>query len=478
MSLPLIISFSGRKGSGKTTLCNICVDKYGYTLINFADQLKILICELFEISLEKLNKEKDIIDDKILTKHKKKFLSKKIGIDFFMLERKLPEKFNSFRNALQFIGSDIIRKYNPDWFVNIVRKQIENGKRYCFGDTRFKNEQKLIEEINGECWFIINPNNFQISNHESETSLKWKNFDNVIINNQKRSIFIKKWESYMYNMDNPVLKTPIFEVNSKKQLRIKLKTLMKTNSTIEISKKYKCSRDKIVYWCSRLMININRENLDYDNDAFYYPTKLSSYVGGLISSDGCVKIYGNLRTTLSLISTDIHIIEKFKELLKTNKKIYIRKPVINRKQAYEIDTNNFYILENVKHWDIEPCKSMKEKIPTIIRFNINMLKYWIVGLIDGDGSIFISNNTLHLVILSSESVIDYLKTIIPINSYKYLHKDYDNKLYDLKIYNHLALDFCHWLGEEAISYGLERKWGKISEFKLLKTKRRTTKSNF
>ena len=99
-------------------------------------------------------------------------------------------KFKTVRQLLQFIGTDLIRKYNTNWHVNRIRKMIDKNKNYVFDDVRFKNELNLVKELGGECWFIIRPIINNVSNHESETSLTWRDFGNKIIINNSHSLKI------------------------------------------------------------------------------------------------------------------------------------------------------------------------------------------------------------------------------------------------------------------------------------------------
>ena len=81
--LPKILSFSGRKHSGKTELAKICI-KYNYELINFADGLKELICNSLDISKEYLEEYKDIIVEnnfKYDLSRKIKYISNEINIE-------------------------------------------------------------------------------------------------------------------------------------------------------------------------------------------------------------------------------------------------------------------------------------------------------------------------------------------------------------------------------------------------------------
>ena len=52
---------------------------------------------------------------------------------------------------------------------------------------RFPNEVKMINELGGDCWFIVRPKMDNVSNHESETALKWQDFDKII-NSRDRSL--------------------------------------------------------------------------------------------------------------------------------------------------------------------------------------------------------------------------------------------------------------------------------------------------
>jgi hypothetical protein len=106
---------------------------------------------------------------------------------------------------------------------------------------------------------------------------------------------------------------------------------------------------------------------------------------------------------------------------------------------------------------------MNEDIPFLLKNNIEMLKYWIIGLIDGDGSIVLSNRTLSISILGSKQIIEYLFNMLTYGKMNQ-RKNYDN-LYELNFYNHNCIDLREWLGE-AVNLGLKHKWNKINEFML------------
>ena len=184
------------------------------------------------------------------------------------------------------------------------------------------------------------------------------------------------------------------------------------------------------------MIQINRDKYKYDINTFLEATKESSYVIGLLTTDGCVK-QNNNNCTLTLNNTDKYIVEIYKKVLKSDR------PINKLIDNYSFDCNNPFIIENIKLWNLKPRKSMNEEIPFLLENNIEMLKYWIVGLIDSDGYIGLYNKTLIINILASKQIVDYLNNIIYGKVCQ--HKNYAN-LYELVFTNHNAVDFYKWLG--------------------------------
>ena len=205
-TLPKLISFSGRKGSGKTTLAIIC-KQLGYKEINFADQLKKLILDSLKIShhqyetltLYDLNELKEMKSVYNL-RPSAEFMSKEICVEINIVKEYVNREFNSIREILQIIGSDLIRKYNPKWHINKIKEIINSNpsRFYCIGDCRFKDELDLVKELGGESWFILRPSNLAgISNHRSEIDLQWYHFEDRVIVNNDDTEFYNKWKRYL-----------------------------------------------------------------------------------------------------------------------------------------------------------------------------------------------------------------------------------------------------------------------------------------
>ena len=195
------IGLCGRCRSGKTELANICVS-LGYEKISFASHLKKLVAKLLKCNIEEVNLLKEANFEYICDEFDCKFISKECNIPYqFIEELMLNKNFSNTRDMMQFIGTNVIRKYNNNWHVNKTREIIQNNldKNFVIDDVRFENEVQLINEFNGDCWFVIRPFLENISNHASEKTLKWQNFENIIINDGKLELLKFKWKAFVEN---------------------------------------------------------------------------------------------------------------------------------------------------------------------------------------------------------------------------------------------------------------------------------------
>lgn len=198
----MIIAFAGRCRAGKSVLADVCV-KYGYEKLYFALPLKQLCADILDISIDELNKAKNEKIPIQLTINEDicKILSEETNIPLEITTKQCNGKYiETVRDMLQFIGTDYIRKYNTDWHVNKIREIIKENTNYVIDDVRFPNEKKMIEELGGDCWFVTRTTLDNISNHESETSITWKDcFNKVIINDSTLHEMLFKWEIFMDN---------------------------------------------------------------------------------------------------------------------------------------------------------------------------------------------------------------------------------------------------------------------------------------
>lgn len=188
-----ILGFCGRLNSGKSILSKAMVDKYEAEIVTVASALKQLICGMLPYyfpNIDELNRKKRtgfFLSDSI-TEDDIRFISQQTSVPYGFVHEKCVGKGNwgDVRDIMQFIGTEIIRKYNPNWHVEKLKDNILKSKAdyICVDDVRFPNEREAIESLGGECFFIIRPQSEVISNHLSEISIRWQDFEpsHIIIN--------------------------------------------------------------------------------------------------------------------------------------------------------------------------------------------------------------------------------------------------------------------------------------------------------
>lgn len=192
-----ILAFGGRKESGKTDLAKICTN-YGYELISFATPLKTLISRLLSCSIKELNAMKNADITYSFDEADCKLISQTTSIPYEIIVKLIiGKKFRTTRHIMQFFGTDVIRKYNSNWHVNELEKLLYPNQKYVIDDVRFPNEANLINKLNGDIWFIIRDKYDNISNHISETSIKWNDFDKILVNNSTLDSFRNSWDNFM-----------------------------------------------------------------------------------------------------------------------------------------------------------------------------------------------------------------------------------------------------------------------------------------
>ena len=196
----MIIGFAGRMRSGKTELAKVCME-HGYHKLYFALPLKQLCADLMEKSIDELNTLKNNNSTFEFNLHidRCRKLATDTGIPFDIVWEICEGKtIHTVREMLQFIGTDLIRKYNTDWHVNKIREMINPEFDYVIDDVRFPNEKKMIEELGGDCWFVTRTTLDNISNHVSETSITLNDcWNRIIINDKTLHYILFKWDTFV-----------------------------------------------------------------------------------------------------------------------------------------------------------------------------------------------------------------------------------------------------------------------------------------
>lgn len=154
-----LIGLSGKAGTGKTTLAELIVHhgSKNWTIMNFADVLKIEVSKVFNFPLYHCYTEEG------------KNLKVNGGIA-------------TVRDILQWYGTDIVRKKNPGYWTNIIKQQLKNTVLdVILADMRFPDEADLVRSCGGRNIRIQEYDTYCVDgNHESETALDHYCFNKTV----------------------------------------------------------------------------------------------------------------------------------------------------------------------------------------------------------------------------------------------------------------------------------------------------------
>lgn len=193
-----IVSFAGRLKSGKSSLSEHLINNYDYHKIAFADFMKHSVSEAFEIPLNDLydpNKKEKKFENPILFDNVAAAkLGKLVNEDLSAFVNN--QYYEEYRSLMQFLGTEVFRKIDPDFHVKKTLMSLNENKKYVLEDLRFQNEFKYLNSFNSKMFYLIRPYYWNYSNHSSETSLHWSQFKNIIYNSPVFSLqdFMESFE--------------------------------------------------------------------------------------------------------------------------------------------------------------------------------------------------------------------------------------------------------------------------------------------
>lgn len=130
-----LVGIVGGLNSGKGVVCS-AFEKQGFTVHNFADPLKVILQNLFDIP------------DHVV---------------WGPSENRTPE----FRRMMQEFGTDFARRYNPDIWIDKMQKIIRDFREssvaahtgFLVGDVRFLNEAHALHNMGARLVKVYRPNN-------------------------------------------------------------------------------------------------------------------------------------------------------------------------------------------------------------------------------------------------------------------------------------------------------------------------------
>ncbi len=164
-SLPNVLGLVGKAGSGKDRFYWQALAQFSYVRIAFADPLKVLSVVMLLRAYEGIDK-----DIKELLR----------VFPFVYYEVFNLEKSGLSRTLQQYLGTNIAREYDKNYWINaikpIVEKYLEKNIKIVFTDVRFKNEAEFIKSIGGKLIKIEGQGKYAEDSaetkHASETELE------------------------------------------------------------------------------------------------------------------------------------------------------------------------------------------------------------------------------------------------------------------------------------------------------------------
>lgn len=156
----MIIGLTGYAQSGKDTVANILVEKYGYQRIAFADPIRALLYETNPM-LKEGYRVQGLVDV---------YGWDKVKVDY-------PEA----RRLLQELGVGARKTFGDDFWIKQALKNIGFGN-YVITDVRFKNEATALWSMPGTIWRITRPGVAAVNAHVSETQMDDYPVDQTFVN--------------------------------------------------------------------------------------------------------------------------------------------------------------------------------------------------------------------------------------------------------------------------------------------------------
>ena len=171
----MIIGLLGKKGSGKDTVADYLVSKYGFTKYAFADKIRDILKILFNFT-----------DDDFLPENKEKIIN---------------EWNVSPRKALQLIGTEFGQEFIPThmseimddsnsskdfWVKHFLIWYKQNlDKNIVISDVRFEHECNILNSLDSKIWKLVRETTiYGTESHILEEGIDTiKSIDNIIYNN-------------------------------------------------------------------------------------------------------------------------------------------------------------------------------------------------------------------------------------------------------------------------------------------------------
>lgn len=205
----VVVAYMGPKKSGKTTACKHLVENYGGNVVSFADELKSICMQAFELTKQEVNedKEKDFVRpvsmrekelrriavamekklDEIMTGHG--FQWRKVAANKFPM----PYMFKNARQILQYVGTEVMHELYRPFHCAVVKSKISGPGLFFIDDLRFESEEKFLRSAYPILSTVVikGRNESKNGNEEHASESDWKHItpDYKITNSKSLSSY-------------------------------------------------------------------------------------------------------------------------------------------------------------------------------------------------------------------------------------------------------------------------------------------------
>ena len=164
----MIIGLSGYAQSGKDTVANILVEKYGYKRIAFADPIRELLYEMDPPVPVGAGSEKHTVG-----------LQNYVDVYGWDQAKQHP----IVRSMLQNLGVGARKVFGDTFWVYQALSDIAPQDKVVVSDVRFVNEADWIKDFTGQIWRVKRMGTAAVNEHVSESELDGYPVDQIFVNN-------------------------------------------------------------------------------------------------------------------------------------------------------------------------------------------------------------------------------------------------------------------------------------------------------
>lgn len=198
----------------------------------------------------------------------------------------------------------------------------------------------------------------------------------------------------------------------------------------------------------------------WNENFFHTPNEVNSYWGGMIAADGSIN---NKNNSLFLHQKEIDVLCRFRDIIGSEHKIITKKD--NSNCSFICLPSKIIIKHLEENFNIIANKSLILKPPPNLDYKCSLS--YIIGLIDGDGSVIKKDNKLILSITGTYDVLNWTSSILNNLCLVRRRKDCKSEIYRLTAYGLKAEKCLNLLynHNSVKEHRLKRKWDKLNNFR-------------